>query len=731
MICVKTKKILKSLISVILFCCILLSVLFSCNGGTNGTNDITDTSDVSDLSSSSASITSETDNTDNANTGETTAADAANNANMGTETEAGYTAKEIVDAAIAAYPAGDVPDMEYFFSGAGEDSDNYLDPMVAGFLINGLFAALPEFGYLYDFAFDTPVGRRVFEIDVLRVKKSEMQNLDIAKTLLETRLQTKMKMKGDVLVYVPGDAPLLDSAKVITVENYAILLATTDNSIAENIINNMMKNGGNSVSNGGGGNNVLENLTTAETTETTPNQTTSDSEIIETETTEILTENITQPTQSEAEATNAALDGVVNIEPETAFDFNLITTDEKKPEDNIPRDQMTRTPTVRVHSYSHDTSYIIGGSCEEGAKIRVTGGAEEIFTGSDYGEYLVEIPFAGTGSSVLKLTAIIDGKLPSDEITFIVKPQNNISYYEDSGIYGVVIGYNYMSYFDDCLPDYLGTNLLKDDEIAALQARTEKKIQDLRDNGCNAEIIYFFIPNTMRIWPEDVPKRYTEYKDDTLKRQWKEAVTKGGATILDLTDLMMSHKYDEFKIWHKTDSHWSEYGAYLGYTELMKYIAQKFPDAAPRPGSDFEFYNERVNFGDIYATLGLSLSDLCETSTFANFKFDPPHFNTDYNTGHVNIYDQDCTMGMSVRPIHARVEFKQTTHTNLQGNFPSAYIFRDSFEGPLHAFITDRFSTATFKGMWDYSFKAKEIAAVNPDYVIYIINERNIKNILY
>ena len=454
----------------------------------------------------------------------------------------------------------------------------------------------------------------------------------------------------------------------------------------------------------------------------------------------------TQPTTTESPpVTTAPPPAIVNIKPEMPVEtteppvVQVIIPPVEQPVQNqtqatpaIADTGRTAVPKVDVNQYSHNTSYLIGGKCEIGAMIRVTGGTEEIYTGSDHGDYIVEVPFAANGTASLKLTAEMPGKTPSEEIVFEVKPQKNVNYFEKNGSFGVVIGDNYMTYFADCLPDYTGSNLISDAEIAALTVRTEKKINNLRSKGSNSELIYLLVPNTIKIWSNYVPKRYTEHKGDSLLTQWKAGVTAGGATVIDLTDVMMANKTGELKIWHKTDSHWTEYGAYLGYTALMNHIAQKFPDAAPRPSSDFEFYNQEVNFGDIYATLGLNLSDLRETTTFANFKFDPPHYNADYNTGHVNLYDQDCTLKMSARLIHARVSFAHTTKTNLTGlNLPSAYVFRDSFEGSLHAFYTDRFSTATFKSMWNYNFNATEIANLNPDYIIYIVSERTIKNVMY
>jgi len=659
-------KIIVSVISFILICSVLLPFLWAC------TPTETDTTGTSN-------------NPDSGEQGENP---------VENEVADIYTSKEIADAIMAAYAPEDIPEgtaFQHFFSGAEEGSENYLSPAQAGLLINGSMAEIKEFDYLEDFAFHTPVGNHIFEVDVLKIKKGEEANLESVKELFTKRM--KRKDNGDIRNYVQHEVPLIDNAKIINAGNYVILLATSDNSKGEAVINDMIKSG---VKNDSSlSNDTTEEQSPAPTTEYKP----------------------------------VSLDEVVNIEPEILFDLELFTTVNQvtDPEPDPSQPRRTAVPSVTVKKYSHNTSFIVGGKCEVGAMIRVTGGTEEVYTSSDIGSYLVEVPFAEEGTTTLKLTAELDGKSPSFEITFIIKPQTDVDLYDKYGIYGTVIGYNFMTYVEDCMPDYLGTNLINDAEIAALTQRTQTKIKNLRDKGCNAEIIYLLAPNTVRIWPENVPMRYTENKNDTLVRQWKEGVIAGGATVLDLTDLMMSHKNDEFKIWHKTDTHWTEYGAMLGYYELMNYIAQKFPDAAPRPRSDFEPYTKEANFGDIFNFLELNISDLKETSAFVKFNFEPPIFNDNYDTGHPDLYN-----GNSVCLVHNRVEFSHTTESNVAGvKLPKAYFFRDSFEGPLHAFYTDRFSSATFKSMWDYNFNATEIAKENPDYVIYIISERNIKNVLY
>ena len=393
-----------------------------------------------------------------------------------------------------------------------------------------------------------------------------------------------------------------------------------------------------------------------------------------------------------------------------------------------PSKPTTNSPNVTVSKYTSRTSYILGGKCEIGATVKVTGGTQTISTGSDNGDFLVEVFF--TEATTLTLTAQTAGKEPSGAFNVEVAPNSKAkNLFDKYDGMGVIVGYNYTNYFADCLPGFLGEDVLNSDEISDLTERTKDKLRDLKDEGCNAELIYVVAPNTMMLWPENVPSRYTQYKGKTLYQQWKDAVTAGGATVIDLYDVMLSHKNDEFKIYQKTDSHWTEYGAYLAYVEMMNHIAKKFPDAAPRPRSNFEFYNKEMNFGDIYPRLELDVSALKETTVFANFKFDPPHFNPKYDKGHLGM---DLYKPGTLDINHDNVSFGHTTESNASGNLPSAYILRDSYEGALHAFYTDRFSTATFQGMWGYGwFDTGSIVRVDPDYIICVVGERNMKGILY
>ena len=72
-----------------------------------------------------------------------------------------------------------------------------------------------------------------------------------------------------------------------------------------------------------------------------------------------------------------------------------------------------------------------------------------------------------------------------------------------------------------------------------------------------------------------------------------------GVHTFDLTALFEAHKNDEYKLYWKTDSHWTDYGAYLAYEALFDYISEAFPAAAPRQFSEFTWQEDYYYGGDI------------------------------------------------------------------------------------------------------------------------------------
>ena len=75
---------------------------------------------------------------------------------------------------------------------------------------------------------------------------------------------------------------------------------------------------------------------------------------------------------------------------------------------------------------------------------------------------------------------------------------------------------------------------------------------------------------------------------------------------------------------------------------------------------------------------------------------------------------------------------QKIVNPNTDGRtLPRAMIIRDSFSTNLFGYVNQSFAEISWRPMWDYSFSKVEISRFDPDYVIYIVGEKTLGNILY
>ena len=581
------------------------------------------------------------------------------------------TAHEIAEAVMAAYLDNipdEIPETKLFYGDAADRAAGHLDQKYWGILVDALYQDVPEMKFVEDFAFIIPLGHYVFEINIIKV--DDVSNMNAVYEMLQRRLIQKDTY--DMHLYLPNEAELLAQAEIWMRDNYIFLVSTPDNTIARRVLTGFFDGRPYSP----------------------PTPTRVPVVLIEEDDT----------------------DAVKIAKSYEQIDRSILSVSAIK---ELPETELTAVPIIKVNKHSRERMYLVGGTCEVGAVIHATGGVSDITVNSDDGDFLIEIPIHESYISVIRLCAETPGKEASNEITLFVRPSETTWFYEQYGDRATIVGNEYFSFSEACLPDFLGANLLNQSEEAAVKQNIERQYRSLKNAGVNAEIIYLIAPNPTSVYKELVPEKYV-YSESSLLSQFKRAASSAGAVVIDLSDVMAEHKNDEYKIYHKTDSHWTEYGAYLGYQELMTHIAKKFPNAAPRNSSDFTPYNDKLYMGDYATTLEIQAFALRETTSYVEFNFDPPN-------GYIDIRTHE---GNGIAIDHWIIWQEHTTETNQSGDFPSAYILRDSYAGPMYSFLTDRFSSAYWNWLESYYFDAEAIAAANPDYVIYIITERNLRNVL-
>ncbi|MBR2902185.1 MAG: hypothetical protein IKC38_03110 [Clostridia bacterium] len=390
-------------------------------------------------------------------------------------------------------------------------------------------------------------------------------------------------------------------------------------------------------------------------------------------------------------------------------------------------------PTVMVNKLIAYDQYLISGYCGQGAKVTATGGEESVTVSSDNGCFALVVPVKSGEKYELSITATDPGKDVSEAVALqATGGVKGLEYVPDYGETAVVLGNGYQCYFQACIDDFMGKNKISESAATKLTNAVANKLSKI-----SAKVIMVVVPDPSTVYSENVPSEYTP-ATETYREQFDAAVAAAGMTVLDLTDVLTAHKYDDLKIYQKTDSHWTQYGAYLGYCEIMNLIAQDFPDAAPRTNGEITFENRWVLGGDMAYYLDIMANDFEHWSVGSNTSYDSiskynllPEFtnfakyNMEMPTTSTLYWDNSC------RSYFDEVEDRHTvTNSKAQGNLPTAYILRDSFSNQMYDMLNERFSKVTWAKLWSYGIDTNTINKANPDYVIIICNERVLSDVV-
>lgn len=549
--------------------------------------------------------------------------------------------------------------VDLYRSDANENEDTYFDPGLAGQIFLGEYgASLTEDGVITEYAHAIPSALFAFEIDIF--KAADEAAAGRIETLLQTRMEIKSALRSQIEHYLSTNPDSANELKALDdMEIWRI---------------------GNYVFLLSTHNNALVKNTV--------------STLLGASADAVVTDVQAQTTaaQTEAETVVELIDPVIQA-AEDGF-------------------------TMTVTSHSAPDRVVLGGTCAVGAKIHVEGGIKDYVFGTDYNSWLVEVEIKDKGESLLKIRQELDGKM-SVPLTVEVPYDRSVDF-SDHGIYAALMGDNFQGHFVQQLDDWMGTNLLNEDQQKKMARAIKDKVTFCEN--FDTKLIYMIVPNQCLIYPETMPDRYERSTADyTLLDQFTAAAKEAGAIVLDMYPVMEEHKNDEFKIYHKTDSHWTDYGAYWGCHTLISEIAKDYPDAAPMIiGEDVSFYTKSVEAGDMMTHFEIDNALVSETATFAEWLVDYPN--------RPNIYvDNRCEIDN-----HLVAKNQVITNPNTDGKtLPSAMIIRDSFSFNAFAYLNQAFSRVHWNYTWDYQFKKVDIKKADVDYLIYLVSEKSLGNILY
>ena len=397
----------------------------------------------------------------------------------------------------------------------------------------------------------------------------------------------------------------------------------------------------------------------------------------------------------------ADVNGDGTIDNKDVVSLFRISTDPPEPE-KLPTDNPSVISIAAVQG-----KYLLYGSCEPGSVLRTVVRGKEQKNAANNKYFYVTVE-ANSGDTAL-VYATAPGKSESQGVSVKINPvtstdavwggKNSRIFY--GGTYGFLVG-----------------NQADMSSLASLKSYiTNKTIKEIQKaTGKETKLIFAIIPDpATAYYDEQYDYMGTPKTPDTAMQSFVKEIDGCHKDVyaLDLLSVLRAHKED--RIYFTTDTHYTEFGAYYVYLDIMNRVKQTYPSAKVRTieNGDYtvEYYD--VGGGDMCGMIGMGMNEVVPFF-IANFEDTGSYYVSKRNDG-----IKSAGFGPG--------GWQRDSELSSSGN-PTAYFLGDSYGCYILPFIGANFSKVwTNEGvLWNYSLDKSILTQNKPDYVILLVCQRNV-----
>jgi len=257
--------------------------------------------------------------------------------------------------------------------------------------------------------------------------------------------------------------------------------------------------------------------------------------------------------------------------------------------------------------------------------------------------------------------------------------------------------------FNNALKESKGLLYFSDAQLEAIEKNLNTVNKECKEKG-----IKFYVavaPDKLSVYGTYLPIQQS--KHPTKLEQVISRMKQDHMTVIDLKKDFPP--YRNRRLFHRNDSHWNSFGAFLGYKTLMDFIVHDFPEVKAFSPDDFKFDTTISEEGDLIRMLAIKVPEQRVTLTpkfvsyTRNNKGELPL--PDFYTGTPKQYENRYTN--PARPL-------------------KVLVYRDSFFDAMAPFIKESFGESVL--IW-YPYGRSLMDSEKPDLIIYEVVERNIDNL--
>jgi hypothetical protein len=252
-------------------------------------------------------------------------------------------------------------------------------------------------------------------------------------------------------------------------------------------------------------------------------------------------------------------------------------------------------------------------------------------------------------------------------------------------------------YADDySLEDYRSLQPFREEELAQWKRVLEERQDWLAQRG--AKLLLVLSCDKYVIYPEYLPTAIHRAPRPYRMEELAEYLQKNSRVpVVSLKPALLAAKASD-RLYHRTDTHWNDRGAFIGYREILTRIGQQ-PLA-------YDPVEKTTEGWDLARMMGLN--DIIHEEDRQLQPRAPRHAKV------VEIDRPDPTWNVG------RVALEVNNSA-----LPRLVMFRDSFGSALVPFLAEHFRRSVF--LWQYDFDPQVIEKEKPDWVILLITSRRMQ----
>jgi hypothetical protein len=227
--------------------------------------------------------------------------------------------------------------------------------------------------------------------------------------------------------------------------------------------------------------------------------------------------------------------------------------------------------------------------------------------------------------------------------------------------------------------------------------------------------LWAMAPNKHTLYPEHLPETVAVPGDAVCRGELlsKQLGREAGVDFLDLRPVLLEAKAAH-RVYHRTDTHWNQLGAFFGARAILKQVRARFPQVSEPSLEEFEVRR-------IFDEYGGNLSSLL---SIYGLRFPEERYALAPHRGFVARPTEGTP---PIDPSWSGHRMKRLVMATGRPELPTAVMVHDSFGYALMPFIAEHFERTVFlhsSGSLDFP----AIAAENPDLVIALFVEAKLRH---